>query len=83
MADLFTSLTTATRALEAQRFALDATGQNIANVNTIGYTRRVVDFAAVPPESKYSAGRGVTVTDIRSQRDREPEQQAVEGFHWR
>lgn len=69
MADLFTSLTTAARSLEAQRFALDATGQNIANVNTPGYTRRVVDFAAVPPSSGHSAGGGVTVTDIRSQRD--------------
>ncbi len=69
MADLFTSLSTAARALEAQRFALDATGQNIANVNTPGYSRRVVDFAAVPPYDKYSAGSGVTVSDLRSQRD--------------
>lgn len=69
MADLFTSLNTAARALEAQRFALDATGQNIANVNTPGYTRRVVDFAAVPPYDKYSAGSGVEVKDLRSQRD--------------
>ena len=69
MADLFTSLTTAARALEAQRFALDATGQNIANVNTPGYSRRVVDFAAVPPYDKYSAGSGVRVMDLRSQRD--------------
>jgi flagellar hook-associated protein 1 FlgK len=69
VADLFTSLTTAARSLEAQRFGLDATGQNIANVNTPGYTRRVVDFAAVPPSTKFSAGGGVTVTDIRSQRD--------------
>jgi len=69
VADLFTSLNTAARALEAQRFALDATGQNIANVNTPGYTRRVVDFAAVPPYDKYSAGSGVEVKDLRSQRD--------------
>lgn len=69
MADLFTSLGTAARALEAQRFALDATGQNIANVNTPGYSRRVVDFAAVPPYDQYSAGSGVTVADLRSQRD--------------
>ena len=70
MADLFASLSSATRALEAQRFALDATGQNIANVNTPGYTRRTVDFAAVPPESRFSAGRGVEVAGIRAQRDR-------------
>jgi flagellar hook-associated protein 1 FlgK len=69
VADLFTSLTTSARALDAQRLALDVTGQNIANVNTPGYTRRVVDFAAVPPNTRFSAGGGVSVTDIRSQRD--------------
>lgn len=69
MADLFTSLTLAARSLEAQRVGLQVTGQNIANVNTPGYTRRVVDFAAVPPTSRDSAGGGVTATDIRSQRD--------------
>jgi flagellar hook-associated protein 1 FlgK len=45
--------------MEAQRLALDVTGQNIANANTPGYSRRVVDFAAVPPESIRHAGRGV------------------------
>jgi flagellar hook-associated protein 1 FlgK len=55
--------------MEAQRIALDVTGQNIANVNTPGYTRRVVDFSAIPPSSQYSAGDGVVARDIRSQRD--------------
>ena len=49
MSSLFSSLTSAARALDAQRFGLDVTGQNIANVNTPGYTRRVIDMAAVPP----------------------------------
>lgn len=70
MSDLFSSLTAATRALEAQRYALDVTGQNIANVNTPGYSRRVVDFAAVPPETAGGAGRGVEITAVRAQRDR-------------
>ena len=70
MSDLFASLSSASRALEAQRYGLDVTGQNIANVNTPGYTRRVVDFGAVPPESTRSAGRGVEVLGIRAQRDR-------------
>src|SRR5262245_29376865 len=70
MSDLFASLSAATRALEAQRYGLDVTGQNIANVNTPGYTRRVVDLGAVPPESSRSAGRGVEILGIRSQRDR-------------
>jgi flagellar hook-associated protein 1 FlgK len=40
MAGLFDSLSMAARALDAQRFGLDVTGQNIANVNTPGYARR-------------------------------------------
>ena len=51
MSDLLSSLSSATRALEAQRFGLDVTGQNIANVNTPGYSRRVIDFAEVAPDS--------------------------------
>lgn len=69
MSSLFSSLTSAARALDAQRFGLDATGQNIANVNTPGYTRRVIDMAAVPPESNLTAGRGVDVVAVRSVRD--------------
>jgi flagellar hook-associated protein 1 FlgK len=69
MSSLFSSLTSAARALDAQRFGLDATGQNIANVNTPGYTRRVIDMAAVPPESNRTAGRGVDVVAVRSVRD--------------
>jgi flagellar hook-associated protein 1 FlgK len=66
---LLSSLSAATRALEAQRFGLDVTGQNIANVNTPGYSRRVIDFAEVPPESARSAGRGVDVIGVRATRD--------------
>jgi flagellar hook-associated protein 1 FlgK len=69
MSDLLSSLSSATRALEAQRFGLDVTGQNIANVNTPGYSRRVIDFAAVPPDSNRSAGRGVDVIGVRATRD--------------
>ena len=69
MSSLFSSLTSAARALDAQRFGLDVTGQNIANVNTPGYSRRVIDMAAVPPESNRAAGRGVDVIAVRSTRD--------------
>jgi flagellar hook-associated protein 1 len=70
MSDLFTSLTSASRALDAQRYGLDVAGQNIANVNTPGYARRIVDFAAVAPDAPGNAGRGVDVVAIRSMRDR-------------
>jgi flagellar hook-associated protein 1 FlgK len=69
MSSLFSSLTSAARALDAQRFGLDVTGQNIANVNTPGYARRVIDMAAVPPESNRTAGRGVDVIAVRATRD--------------
>jgi flagellar hook-associated protein 1 FlgK len=60
----------AARALEAQRFGLEVTGQNIANVNTPGYSRRVVDMQPVPPDGPLSAGRGVDVSGVRASRDR-------------
>jgi flagellar hook-associated protein 1 len=43
----FGSLNAATTALWAQRRALDVTGQNIANVNTEGYSRQRVDLKAI------------------------------------
>ena len=49
MSGLYTSLTMAARALTAQQMGLEVTGNNIANVNTAGYARRTIDFAAVKP----------------------------------
>ena len=70
MSDLFSSLTAASRALDAQRMGLDVAGQNIANVNTPGYARRTVDLAAVAPDAPASPGRGVNVVGVRALRDR-------------
>jgi len=70
MSTLFSNLTFAAGALDAQRTGLDVVGQNIANANTPGYARRVVDLAPVGPDSPGGAGRGVDVTDIRALRDR-------------
>lgn len=70
MADLFTSLSSITRALDAQRYGLDVAGQNIANVNTPGYARRTVDLVALAPEAPGTAGRGVDVVGVRALRDR-------------
>lgn len=68
MSDLLTSLSTAARALDAQRFGLDVTGQNIANANTPGYTRRSADLTEVPPLDHTSAGGGVTVRGVQAAR---------------
>jgi flagellar hook-associated protein 1 FlgK len=58
----FGALNTATTALWAQRRGLDVTGQNIANVNTDGYSRqraelRAMGGTAVP--AFYSVGNGI------------------------
>ena len=61
---LFGMLGTTSRALEVQRFGLDVVGNNLANVNTPGYTKRVADFGAVPPPDRFSAGNGVEVLGV-------------------
>jgi flagellar hook-associated protein 1 FlgK len=43
----FSGLNTALSALKAQRRGLDLTGQNIANANTVGYSRQRVELTAV------------------------------------
>jgi flagellar hook-associated protein 1 FlgK len=69
MADLLRMLSFASRSLEAQRFGLDVTGQNIANAGTPGYTKRVVDLGSVAPVDRLTAGGGVEVLGVRSMRD--------------
>jgi flagellar hook-associated protein 1 FlgK len=72
----FSSLNAATTALWAQRRALDVTGQNIANVNTEGYSRQRVDLAAmggsvVPAffSTSTGIGSGVSADDVIRIRD--------------
>jgi flagellar hook-associated protein 1 FlgK len=68
MSDLLGSLSLAARSMAAQQAGLDVAGQNIANVNTPGYTRRTVELAASPPAGPLSAGNGVDVAGIRAER---------------
>ncbi|MEV0135060.1 flagellar hook-associated protein FlgK [Dactylosporangium sp. NPDC050688] len=58
----FSGLNTALSALYAQRRALDVTGQNIANVNTEGYSRQRVELSPVEnvtEPARYSLSSGV------------------------
>ncbi|MFF5232002.1 flagellar hook-associated protein FlgK [Dactylosporangium sp. NPDC000521] len=58
----FSGLNTALSALYAQRRALDITGQNIANVNTEGYSRQRVELTPVEnvtEPARYSTSSGV------------------------
>jgi len=59
-------LNTATSALQANQTALRVTSNNIANVNTEGYHRRLVDFA---PRLTAGVLNGVTVEDVRRMAD--------------
>lgn len=70
MASLLGMLSAASRALETQRFGMDVVGQNIANVNTTGYSRRTAIITAVPPADRWSAGLGAQVDGVRAARDR-------------
>ena len=65
MPGLLTTLTQASRALGAQEYGLNVTGQNIANLNTEGYSRRTVDLQEVAP----GAGGGVDAVSARACRD--------------
>jgi len=68
MSDLFGSLSAVSRSLAAQQTGLAVAGQNIANVNTPGYTRRAVELSASLPIDSYSAGNGVDIVGIRAER---------------
>ena len=76
MASTFGSINTALTSLYAQRRGLDVTGQNIANVNTEGYTRQRVRMQAQTGSLNpgiYSTtdqtGNGVTVAQIERGRN--------------
>ena len=69
MSGLFDSLSVASTSLNAQRMGMDLVGQNLANVNTEGYSKRQLVLSERAPTDVNSSGRGVTVEEIRSTRD--------------
>jgi flagellar hook-associated protein 1 FlgK len=76
MASSFGGINTALTSLYAQRRALDVTGQNIANVNTEGYTRQRAEMqsqvGAMMPAMYAKTdglGTGVGVSDVQRLRD--------------
>ena len=66
MVGLFSTLSGAAYALDAQGFGMEVAGQNIANVNTEGYARRQADLAERP--TPYGMG-GVEILGVRSTRE--------------
>lgn len=78
MGSTFSGIETARSALAASQIALDVTGQNIANVNTVDYTRQSADLVSVnintginkfAPVSTANTGQGVRVAQITQIRD--------------
>ncbi|HEY0118561.1 MAG TPA: flagellar hook-associated protein FlgK [Cellulomonas sp.] len=71
----FSGISTALSSLIAQRAALDVAGQNVANANTVGYTRQRADLGALSAQvpSMFSTtngvGTGVQVTGISRSAD--------------
>lgn len=51
--------------VRATQVALTATGQNVANINTPGYSRLGVEMSSLGGHTAMSSGRGVQVDNIR------------------
>lgn len=77
MRSTFAGFTTAHLAMAASQRALDVTGQNIANINTVGYTRQRLDIASLNTQkgdfynsnSSIKVGFGVEMTGVSQLRD--------------
>ena len=67
----FFGLNTSYLGLRAQQIGLNTVGHNVANANTEGYTRQVVDMSSTYPMKIKPGyvGTGVQVYDIRRIRD--------------
>ena len=60
----FSGFNTALTALQANQKRLDITGQNLANMNTVGYTRQTLDTSSLNysgPISRYMNGSEISV----------------------
>lgn len=71
MASTFGLLSTAASGLRAARAGMDVVGQNIANLNTSGYTRQRVETSALAPlrganqiDTAFRVGSGVSIDDV-------------------
>src|SRR5277367_6746114 len=71
MGSLTASLNISLQSLLAEQTAIETTSNNIANVNTPGYSRQRTDLSETPPVDigSLTLGTGVEVTGITSLRD--------------
>src|SRR5689334_23170892 len=72
MSTLNGALSIATRAMLAEQAAMHATTNNLANINTPGYSRQMPVLSAEDPivSGNLTYGNGVTLEGYRSLRDR-------------
>jgi flagellar hook-associated protein 1 len=61
------ALSTGVSALAAFQRAIDTVSHNVANANTVGYSRQIVDLSTQPADTYGSSfiGNGVQVADVR------------------
>lgn len=71
MGSLSSSLGIASQSLQAQELELQVANNNIANANTAGYTREVVNLREANPSQNgiLTVGTGVSITSVTSIRD--------------
>jgi len=88
MMNLFSAIELGKNSMMTQQQVFSIIGHNIANVNTPGYSRQVVDLENVSPSviGLKDGGRGVNLLGIRSIRDRFidgqiTERKQYEGFY--
>ena len=62
------ALNVAKTGLNAQQERMSVISNNLANVNTPGFTRRQIVFSEVPPLDRTSAGGGVDVQAVTAAR---------------
>ncbi len=73
----FAGFNMSSAALRASQYAIDVAGQNLSNINTVGYTRQRLDLASINPvgasktNSQYDTkiGQGVMMTGVTQIRD--------------
>jgi flagellar hook-associated protein 1 FlgK len=82
MSTLNDILNTGRQALRVQQLAMQVVGQNTANVNTEGYSRRRIEFATAPPYEglgHWQSNGGVDVLELGRVRDQLIDEQIRRG----
>ncbi|SFF24907.1 flagellar hook-associated protein 1 FlgK [Paenibacillus catalpae] len=91
MASTFHGLETAKRSIFTTQTALNTTGHNISNANTVGYSRQRVNFTAARPIEAYGyshstaagqLGTGVEASSITRVRDKFLDSQFHSEYKW-